>query len=204
MAPWVSSSRAVRSDQRSCRSVKPISRWYQEWCRCHIKRDTGILSRYDGDKTWPQRDKAPGKNDKSQQKDQVISGSHQWLKFCRSVQEGGTSNFILRFCAFCCSEGIEAYVKHLVKTCKLQEINKSFPLAGKLLHFYSKSLVISKLHSIIPTTPSLPVWRKTFYWVESSSRTASSPSSTRTRPRLPPAVRSVTAWQTTQNSSGGP
>ena len=143
MAQWVSSSGAMKPDRRSWRSVKPISRWYRKWYRCRFKRDTGILSRYDEDRTWPQRDKVPGKNDKRQKKGQVVSGSYQWLKSCRSVQEGGTSNFILRFCAFLVSEGKEAYVKRLTEIVYCKKINKTFPSGWKNRFTFTQNRLLS-------------------------------------------------------------
>ena len=188
MAQWMPSSGATEPDRRSWGSVKPKSRWYWKWYRCQFKRDTGCLSR-DEDKTWPQCDKVPGKNDKRQQKGQVVSNSHQWLKSCRSVQEGGISNFILRFCTFSVSDGNEAYVKHLTNIIYCKEINKPIP-SGWKSDSLSFKIACNQTSSTIATWPSHPCQSKgrQFYRVESSTWTTSTPTLTCTRSRLPPAV----------------
>ena len=70
------------------------------------------------------------------QKRQEISKKPPVNEILSHRKEVGTSNFIIEILSICRSEGIVAIVNLFTKFVELQEINKSFPLAGWRINSY--------------------------------------------------------------------
>ena len=116
-----------------------------------------------------------------------------------SLRTGGWHQqlYIEILCIFV-SEGKEAYVKLLTEIVNCKEINKTFPSGWKTASLSFK-IACNQTSPTISTWPSPPCQseRRRPYWPKSPTWTSSSPSSTRTRPRLPGIAGSASTRQTT-------